>query len=118
MYRYADRIGRALFIGLVDLSCKFSEEFKRNGSVYGTRFAVGGLCGRLYVRYRKPRDQIALAAEFDRQICDVIALGIKPSPAMGELLERLLSEVQDEKLENTREALTLRVQHLLRSGVY
>lgn len=49
---------------------------------------------------------------------DLIALGIKPSPAMGELLERLLSEVQDEKLENTREALTLRVQHLLRSGVY
>lgn len=49
---------------------------------------------------------------------ELIALGIKPSPAMGELLERLLSEVQDEKLENTREALTLRVQHLLRSGVY
>lgn len=49
---------------------------------------------------------------------ELIALGIKPSPAMGELLERLLSEVQDEKLENTREALTLRVQHLLRSGVH
>jgi tRNA nucleotidyltransferase (CCA-adding enzyme) len=46
---------------------------------------------------------------------ELIALGIKPSPAMGELLERLLAEVQDEKLENTREALTLRVQHLLRS---
>ena len=44
---------------------------------------------------------------------DLIALGIKPSPAMGELLERLLSEVQDEKLENTREALLARVQQLL-----
>ncbi|MBR3695738.1 MAG: hypothetical protein IKL98_05800, partial [Akkermansia sp.] len=41
------------------------------------------------------------------------SLGIKPSPAMGELLATLLAEVQDETLQNTKEALLARVQQLV-----
>lgn len=44
---------------------------------------------------------------------DLISLGIKPSPAMGELLATLLAEVQDETLQNTKEALLARVQQLV-----
>lgn len=44
---------------------------------------------------------------------DLISLGIKPSPAMGELLSTLLTEVQDETLQNSKEALTARVYQLL-----
>lgn len=43
---------------------------------------------------------------------DLIAAGIKPSPAMGELLTTLLNEVQEETLENNREALLARVHQL------
>lgn len=44
---------------------------------------------------------------------DLIAAGIKPSPAMGRLLDTLLSEVQDETLTNERTALLARVQQLI-----
>ena len=44
---------------------------------------------------------------------DLISLGIKPSPAMGELLATLLAEVQDETLQNSKEALLARVQQLV-----
>ena len=44
---------------------------------------------------------------------DLIAAGIKPSPAMGRLLDTLLSEVQDETLTNERTALLDRVQQLI-----
>ncbi len=43
---------------------------------------------------------------------DLLAMGMKPSPAMRELLQQLLREVQDESLENTREALATRAQEL------
>ena len=44
---------------------------------------------------------------------DLISIGIKPSPAMGQLLLTLLGEVQDELLPNTREALLERVKMLV-----
>ncbi len=43
---------------------------------------------------------------------DLIALGVKPGPAMGNILKTLLSEVQDELLENSREALSTRAREL------
>lgn len=44
---------------------------------------------------------------------DVIALGIPPSPEVGDILNRLLDEVMDEKTENTSEALIKRVMQLM-----
>ena len=44
---------------------------------------------------------------------DLIAMGLKPGPAMGNILKTLLAEVQDECLANTREALTPRAQELI-----
>lgn len=44
---------------------------------------------------------------------DLIAMGLKPGPAMGSILKTLLAEVQDECLANTREALTPRAQELI-----
>lgn len=44
---------------------------------------------------------------------DLIASGIKPSPAMGQLLATLLAEVQDESLPNERAALLARAQQLI-----
>lgn len=46
---------------------------------------------------------------------DLIGMGVKPGPAMGDTLKTLLAEVQDELLPNTPEALTARVQQLLNS---
>ena len=46
---------------------------------------------------------------------DLIGMGVKPGPAMGDTLKILLAEVQDELLPNTPEALTARVQQLLNS---
>lgn len=43
---------------------------------------------------------------------DLISLGLKPGPAFGKLLAALLSEVQDETLPNTREALICRARRL------
>ena len=43
---------------------------------------------------------------------ELIALGVKPGPAMGSILKTLLAEVQDEQLHNTREALTARAREL------
>ena len=44
---------------------------------------------------------------------DLMTMGATPGPAMGSILKTLLSEVQDELLPNTREALTARAQQLL-----
>ena len=44
---------------------------------------------------------------------DLIGMGVKPGPAMGDTLKTLLAEVQDELLPNTPEALTSRVLQLL-----
>lgn len=44
---------------------------------------------------------------------ELIAMGLKPGPAMGSILKTLLAEVQDECLANTREALTPRAQELI-----
>lgn len=44
---------------------------------------------------------------------DLIALGLKPGPAMGSILKTLLTEVQDEILPNTREALEPRAIELI-----
>ena len=44
---------------------------------------------------------------------DLIALGLKPGPAMGSILKTLLTEVQDEILPNTREALEARAIELI-----
>ena len=44
---------------------------------------------------------------------DLIALGLKPGPAMGSILKTLLTEVQDEILPNTREALESRATELI-----
>ena len=44
---------------------------------------------------------------------NLIAMGLKPGPAMGSILKTLLAEVQDECLANTREALTPRAQELI-----
>lgn len=43
---------------------------------------------------------------------DLIAMGLKPGPAMGSILKTLLTEVQDEQLDNTREALSARAREL------
>jgi tRNA nucleotidyltransferase (CCA-adding enzyme) len=44
---------------------------------------------------------------------DLISLGVKPGPAMGDILKTLLAEVQDELLDNTHEALEARAKELL-----
>lgn len=44
---------------------------------------------------------------------DLIALGVNPGPALGHILKTLLSEVQDELLDNTRDALSTRARELL-----
>jgi tRNA nucleotidyltransferase (CCA-adding enzyme) len=46
---------------------------------------------------------------------DLIGMGVKPGPSMGDTLKTLLAEVQDELLPNTPEALTARVHQLLNS---
>jgi len=43
---------------------------------------------------------------------DLIALGVKPGPAMGNILKTLLTEVQDELLPNTPGALSARAREL------
>ncbi len=43
----------------------------------------------------------------------LLAMGMKPGPAMRTILDTLLREVQDESLENSPEALSQRVQALL-----
>lgn len=43
---------------------------------------------------------------------ELIAMGLKPGPAMGAILKTLLAEVQDEQLDNTREALSTRAKEL------
>lgn len=43
---------------------------------------------------------------------DLIAMGLKPGPAMGSILKTLLAEVQDEQLDNTHEALSTRAREL------
>ena len=45
---------------------------------------------------------------------DLIALGLKPGPAMGSILKTLLTEVQDETLPNTRVALEARAIELIK----
>lgn len=44
---------------------------------------------------------------------DLKTMGVSPGPAMGGILKTLLSEVQDDLLPNTREALTARAHQLL-----
>ncbi len=44
---------------------------------------------------------------------DLMAMGLKPGPAIGQTLKTLLAEVQDETLSNTREALTRRAAVLI-----
>ena len=44
---------------------------------------------------------------------DITALGVKPSPETGKILEKLLDEVMDEEIENTREALIERAMRLI-----
>lgn len=44
---------------------------------------------------------------------DLIAMGVKPGPAIGNILKTLLSEVQDELLDNTGEALSARAKELI-----
>ena len=45
---------------------------------------------------------------------DIISLGIKPSPEIGKILETLLDEVMEEKINNTTEALKERAMQLIR----
>lgn len=45
---------------------------------------------------------------------ELISLGLKPSPETGKILEILLDEVMDEKIENTHEALTERAMQLIK----
>ena len=44
---------------------------------------------------------------------DLMELGVKPGPAMGDILKTLLTEVQDELLPHTREAQLARAKELL-----
>ena len=44
---------------------------------------------------------------------DLMAMGLQPGPAIGQTLKTLLTEVQDETLSNTREALTRRAAVLI-----
>lgn len=44
---------------------------------------------------------------------ELAALGVKPSPEMGRILEALLEEVMEEKIENTKEALEGRALQLM-----
>lgn len=44
---------------------------------------------------------------------DLMAMGLQPGPAIGQTLKTLLTEVQDETLSNTREALTRRAAGLI-----
>lgn len=43
---------------------------------------------------------------------DLITMGLKPGPAMGSILKTLLTEVQDEQLDNTHDALAARAREL------
>ena len=43
---------------------------------------------------------------------ELAEIGFKPSPAMGKVLETLLDEVMDEKIENTKEVLLKRAEEL------
>lgn len=45
---------------------------------------------------------------------DIVLLGVKPSPEIGKILETLLDEVMEEKIENTHEALLSRAMQLIR----
>ncbi len=45
---------------------------------------------------------------------DITALGVKPSPETGRILEKLLDEVMDEEIKNTREALIERAMQLIK----
>ena len=45
----------------------------------------------------------------------LIALGVPPGPQIGNILNTLLGEVQDDKLDNTEPELTRRALELLRS---
>ncbi len=47
---------------------------------------------------------------------DLMQLGMQPGPAMRVVLEKLLTEVQDEKLANTPDALRARAQRLVVPG--
>ena len=44
---------------------------------------------------------------------DIISLGIRPSPEIGKILETLLDEVMEEKIENTHGALSKRAMQLI-----
>lgn len=44
---------------------------------------------------------------------DLMAMGLRPGPAIGSILKTLLSEVQDETLSNTHEALARRAANLI-----
>ena len=44
---------------------------------------------------------------------DLMDMGVKPGPAMGEILKTLLAEVQDEILSHSREAQLARAKKLL-----
>lgn len=45
---------------------------------------------------------------------ELISLGLRPSPETGKILEILLDEVMDEKIENTQKALTERAMQLIK----
>ncbi|MGN0034469.1 MAG: CCA tRNA nucleotidyltransferase [Coriobacteriales bacterium] len=47
---------------------------------------------------------------------DLKALGMRPGPAMGQLLDRLLDEVIDERVPNERRALEQRARELMRTA--
>lgn len=44
---------------------------------------------------------------------DIVSLGVKPSPKIGNILEMLLDEVMEDKIKNTKEALTSRAMQLI-----
>ena len=45
---------------------------------------------------------------------DIILLGVAPSPEIGKILETLLDEVMEEKIENTHDALNERAMQLIK----
>lgn len=47
---------------------------------------------------------------------DILALGIKPSPEIGKILDTLLDEVMEETTENTHDALMSRATQLIAAG--
>ena len=80
----------------------FNEEIERN------------LCGLKILEEIASEDKCFKVTDLAISGRDITALGVAPSPETGKILGKLLDEVMDEEIENTREALTDRAMQLIK----